>query len=352
LRNDILQEFAAYCTKHQKPATYYRFSPLGELVHYTQEIILQGESLCLIIRPRIASMQAFRILEDLTVEPMMVAEVLDLRDQFVNRYNPHEGELLEIDFGSFYDYSPRLRDPKNIGKGVQYLNRYLASKLFADPLQWLEALFQFLSLHSYNGLQLLINQRIQNHQQLSEHVKQAIQVLAQYPEKTPYEDFRFDLQPMGFEPGWGNTAGRVRETLEMLDQLLDSPDYQELENFLSRIPMILKIVLVSPHGWFGQEGVLGRPDTGGQVVYVLDQARSLDEQLEKDVRLAGLDVLDVKHKVIILTRLIPNSEGTLCNQRLEKVHGSDNVWILRVPFREFNPKVTENWISRMEIWPY
>jgi sucrose synthase len=37
---------------------------------------------------------------------------------------------------------------------------------------------------------------------------------------------------------------------------------------------------------------------------------------------------------------------------LEKVHGTDNAWILRVPFREFNPNVTQNWISRFEIWPY
>jgi len=54
------------------------------------------------------------------------------------------------------------------------------------------------------------------------------------------------------EPGWGNTAGRA-ETLEILDELIDSPDHQNLEAFISRIPMVFKIVLVSPHGWFGQE---------------------------------------------------------------------------------------------------
>ena len=168
----------------------------------------------------------------------------------------------------------------------------------------------------------------------------------------PYEKFRFVLQLMGLEAGWGNTAGRVKETLEILDELIDSPDHQTLEAFISRIPMVFRIVLVSPHGWFGQEGVLGRPDTGGQVVYVLDQAKSLEKQLQEDVTLAGLDILGVKPKVIILTRLIPNSDGTLCNQRLEKVHDTDNAWILRVPLREFNPNMTQNWISRFEFWPY
>ncbi|MGB3654306.1 MAG: sucrose synthase, partial [Rivularia sp. (in: cyanobacteria)] len=172
------------------------------------------------------------------------------------------------------------------------------------------------------------------------------------PQEQPYEEFRFELQAMGFEPGWGNTAARVLETLNILDDLMDSPDPQTLEAFISRIPMIFKIVLVSTHGWFAQEGVLGRPDTGGQVVYVLDQAKGLETQLQEDAQLAGLEKLNVQPKVIILTRLIPNSDGTLCNQRLEKVHGTQNAWILRVPLREFNPNMTQNWISRFEFWPY
>jgi sucrose synthase len=116
--------------------------------------------------------------------------------------------------------------------------------------------------------------------------------------------------------------------------------------------MVFRIVLVSPHGWFGQEEVLGRPDTGGQVVYVLDQAKSLEQQLQEDITDAGLDVLNVRPKVMVLTRLIPNSDGTRCDQRLEKIYGTDDAWILRVPFREFNPKFSQNWISRFEIWPY
>lgn len=30
------------------------------------------------------------------------------------------------------------------------------------------------------------------------------------------------------------------------------------------------MVILSPHGFFGQSNVLGLPDTGGQVVYILD----------------------------------------------------------------------------------
>lgn len=352
LRNDIITAFSEYCTSHNKPEYFYQSSHLGQLVYYTQEIIKEDETLYLIIRPKIASQEVFRVLEDLTVEPVSVQELLDLRDRLVNRHHPNEGDLLELDFRPFYDYTPTIRDPKNIGKGVRFLNRFLSSKLFQDPREWLESLYNFLSLHQFHGTQLLINGRIKNQQQLSDQVKRALAFVSDRPEQEPYEEFRYKLQEMGFEAGWGNTAYRVRETLEILDELIDSPADEGLERFISRIPMIFRIVLVSIHGWFGQEGVLGRPDTGGQVVYVLDQARSLEKQLQEDIKLAGLEGLGVEPKVIILSRLIANSDGTRCNERLEKVHGTDNAWILRVPFREFNPKMTQEWISRFEIWPY
>jgi sucrose synthase len=352
LRNDILAAFTEYCASHKKPENFFQSSHLGQLVYYTQEIILDNESLYLIIRPKIASQEVYRVLEDLTVESVTVQELLDLRDRFVNHYHPTEGDVLELDFQPFYDYSPTIRDPKNIGKGVRFLNRYLSSKLFQDPRQWLESLYTFLSVHQFQGTQLLINGRIKNQQQLSDQVKRALLFVSDRPDDESYEEFRFKLQEMGFEAGWGNTASRVRDTLEILDELLDSPNDEGLEKLISRIPMIFRIVLVSVHGWFGQEGVLGRPDTGGQVVYVLDQARSLEKQLQEDIKVAGLEGLGVQPKVIILSRLIQNSDGTRCNERLEKVYGTDNAWILRVPFREFNPKLTQNWISRFEIWPY
>ncbi|MEA5573147.1 sucrose synthase [Calothrix sp. UHCC 0171] len=352
LRNDIINLYNDFCNKCQKESGFKQNSHLSKLIYYTQEIIQEDSNLCFIIRSKIAAQEVYRLTPDLSIETMSVQELLDTRDRLVNRYNPNDGDLLEIDFAPFYDYSPIIRDPKNIGKGVQFLNRYLSSKLFADPKQWLESLLNFLRLHQYNGIQLLINDRIQTQQQLSEQVKNAIAFIGTLAETEPYEQFRFQLQMMGFEPGWGNTAARVLETLSILDELIDSPAPQTLEEFISRIPMIFKIVLVSPHGWFGQEGVLGRPDTGGQVVYVLDQAKNLETQIAADIELAGLSLLNVQPKVIILSRLIPNSDGTLCNQRLEKVYGTENVWILRVPFREFNPNMTQNWISRFEIWSY
>jgi len=352
LRNDIVNAFAAYCTKYEKPEQFHQSSHLSKLIYYVQEIIFEDDSLCILLRPKIAGIEIVRLGDGLRVQQMTVQELHDVRDRFVNHFHPQEGDILELDFGPFYEYSPIIRDPKNIGKGVQFLNRYLSSKLFQEPRQSQENLFDFLGIHRCNGVQLLINDRIKSQEQLSEQVKKALSFVSELSQEEPYERFRLVLQMMGLEAGWGNSAARVHETLGLLDELIDSPDPQTLEAFIYRIPMIFNIVLVSPHGWFGQEGVLGRPDTGGQVVYVLDQAKSLEKQLQEDIHLAGLDSLGVKPKVIILTRLIPNSDGTRCNERLEKVHDTENAWILRVPFRDLNPKLTQNWISRFEIWPY
>ncbi|MBV9388627.1 MAG: sucrose synthase [Chroococcidiopsidaceae cyanobacterium CP_BM_ER_R8_30] len=349
LRNDILRAFARYCQQSQKPAYFYHSSSLGKLIHHTHEI-LWDENIWFVVRPWIASQQVWRLSADLTnFEPVAPQALLDVRDRLVNRYQP---QILEIDFHPFYKDAPTIDDPRNIGQGVRFLNRYLCNQLFTDSQYWLEALFQVLHWHQYNGISLLINDHIHSGTQLFQQVKQALRFVSQQPPDKPYEEFHNELQKLGFEPGWGNTASRVCETLELFKRLIDTPEPAILEAFVAHIPAIFRIVLISVHGWVGQEGVLGRTETAGQVVYVLNQARYLENKLWEDIKLAGLDFLGIQPQVIILTRLIPNCQGTLCNQRIEKVEDTENAWILRVPFQEFNPKVTHNWISKFEIWPY
>ena len=97
-----------------------------------------------------------------------------------------------------------------------------------------------------------------------------------------FEDLSEKLSNFGFLVGWGDSPGRILETLLLLQDILEQPNEIVMEEFLARIPMVSKVALISPHGWFGQENVLGRPDTGGQVVYVLDQAAALEKYLKID----------------------------------------------------------------------
>ncbi|KAF9610296.1 hypothetical protein IFM89_021966 [Coptis chinensis] len=68
----------------------------------------------------------------------------------------------------------------------------------------------------------------------------------------------------------GDNAETVKETMGLLSEVLQAPDPLK---FFSRLPTTFNIVIFSIHGYFGQADVLGLPDTGGQVVYILDQVR-------------------------------------------------------------------------------
>jgi len=359
LRNEILHAFANYCQEQEKSVYFFRSSALGELIHAIHEMLLEEDNIWLVIRTRIASQESWRLSADLSqFEPVPVRMLLDARDRASiaigsDRFVHQDlSQVLDINFAPFHRDTPSIDDPRNIGQGLTFLNHYLCNQLSTNPDYWVEALFRVLQRQEFDGIPLSIGDRMTSGSQLHEAVLRALKKVSQYPPDTPYVTLHPVLKELGFEPGWGNTAGRVYETLELLDRLLTTPSPALLEAFVSRIPAFLRVVLISIHGWVGQEEVLGRPETMGQAIYVLEQARHLEQQLQEDVKQAGLTWLGIQPNVTILTRLIPNCEGTLCNQRLEKLEGSKNGWILRVPFREFNPNVTQNWISKFEIWPY
>ncbi len=321
---------------------------IEEIIRKITESVVMGSIIYFEIRERIAY-SAFYLfnIEELYYEKINVHDFLKAKERFVSPGTNNDS--LTLNFSTFYDKFPSIREYKSIGKGVEYLNRYLSSNMFTQPERLRKALFEFLFVHKYKTQQLIVNGRINSPEQLSNSIDGALNFLRKKPEEEPYRKFMLELQQLGFEPGLGNTAGKIVESLEMLDGLLQSPDHQALKEFLSRIPMIFNIAIISPHGYFGQEGVLGMPDTGGQVVYILDQVKALEKELIQSLKESGLNA---KPKIIILTRLIPNASGTRSNQRMEKVHETKDSWIMRVPFRTHNKKVTDNWISRFEIWPY
>ncbi len=280
-------------------------------------------------------------------EEVSSKEYLIAKEKYVNPQS--ENNMLTLNFQSFYRKMPSVGDFKSIGKGFEFLNRYLSSKMFNEPKKLRKVLFDFLFVHKYKSQQLILNDRISSHDELIKRIDKALNFLNNKNANEPYAKFKNTLQEIGFEPGLGNTAGKITESLEQLRELMQAPDHELLKGFLTKIPMVFNIVTVSPHGYFGQQGVLGKPDTGGQVVYVLDQVKALEEEMLTSIKNSGINA---NPKILILTRLIPNAEGTTCNKRLEKVFDTKNTYILRVPFRNGNKKVTDNWISRFEMWPY
>lgn len=351
LRNDILIQFGRFCEKSGKKKETKRETVLYYFLSKIQELLNLDDSAIFLYRDRIAHHKFYRFIQDGDhFEELKGAEFLDYRETTAGfPYVEPEKKLL-IDFQPFYSFGPTIRDYKKIGSGQRFLNSYMAGKLMNETEKWSRHLCDFLKIHSINNEQILVDGNIiKDPYQLFEALQKAIIHLEHLPSKSSITKESPLLRSLGFKDGFGSTNGRVLETMQLLADLMETPEPNNLENFISRIPMISRVAIISPHGWFGQENVLGRPDTGGQIVYILDQVKALEKFLAGSLKTSGLTVAP---KIIVVTRLIPQNECTCSNQRMEKIHGTHNSWILRIPFKDKDLNIIPHWISRFHVWPY
>ncbi|XP_022875740.1 sucrose synthase 2-like [Olea europaea var. sylvestris] len=321
--------------------------PFGEILKSAQEAIILPPFVAIAVRPRPGVWEFVRVnVYELSVDQLTVSEYLRFKEELVDGQNdvPY---VLELDLEPFNATFPHPTRSSSIGNGVQFLNRHLSSIMFRNK-ESLEPLLDFLRAHKYKGHMLMLNDRIQRISTLESALTKADDYLSKLPPDTPYSEFEYTLQGMGFERGWGDTAARVLEMMHLLSDILQAPDPSTLETFLGRIPMVFNVVILSIHGYFGQANVLGLPDTGGQIVYILDQVRALENEMTMRIKQQGLDITP---RILIVTRLIPDAKGTTCNQRLERVGGCKYTHILRIPFRT-ELGILRKWISRFDVWPY
>jgi len=347
LRSDIHDAFERFCAEEQDGLGS---SPVATLIGWVQEAALDEAWIYFALRPRIGTWEYFQVhFETLKASRVDVASFLQFKERLVDHGVQPEGWTLEVDLAPFSREFPKLHEAGSIGRGVEFLNRRLSSRLFEELGRGDWRLLQFLRLHRFRDQQLMLNELIQDVSRLRTSLRLAEQLLKQQPQSAATEPLRQELQQLGFEAGWGDTVARVRETMGLLLDLLEAPSPGSLERFLSRVPMIFSLAILSPHGFFGQANVLGRPDTGGQVVYILDQVRALEREMRQRLYDQGLAI---EPEIVVITRLLPEAEGTTCDQRLEAIAGTENARILRVPFRNRRGEVVPHWISRFEIWPY
>lgn len=352
LRNGIIQHFRQYCDEHNKTQKFRTNSSIFNFLKNAQELFLADGTLVMLHRYAIAKYRYYRIrLDGEYMEEVSLKDYLDLRDSFYLKKKINNAHL-HIDFMPFYDFSPSIRDTRTVGNGIRFLNRYMCSNIFSRPDEWNAKLFEFIKIHKYNDRQLLVNGTlIGDFDTFLDKSEKMLELLRQKKPKTPYGSVKTLMKKNGFEVGWGNTVGRIVETIQIMLDLISEPTDALLEHFISRVPMPLmsKIAIISPHGWFGQNNALGKPDTGGQVIYILDQVRALEKHLTEEIRLTGLDV---EPKIVVLTRLIPEAQDTTCDQRKEEIFQTNHSYILRVPFRDNQYNIVKHWISRFKIWPY
>ncbi len=314
------------------------------------EIIFDAEAAYAVLRPGVGLKQIVRVHpETEAVELVDRGSFLEVKDAYIQGHEKSGKKGLVLDFSPFFRDFPKVNESAEMGEGISFLNRRLSAQMYQNPQVFQRALFGFLRNRTINGLSILLNEYLETPDELLDAVIAVRRFLEDCEPDEPYANLAHDLRMHGFELGWGRTAGGIAESLALLAKVMESSDPGRFESLLARLTLTRTVLMVSPHGWFAQDGVLGKPDTGGQVTYVLDQARALEHQMRRQFYDAGIDATP---QVAVLTRLIPNAEGTTCNVPRERIYGTENGWIIRVPFRDESGEIIADWISRFQIWPY
>lgn len=347
-RSRVQQVVDAYC-EERHAADDACPDDLRRLVDMIQEALATSKDLHLALRARVARWNYVHVHVDTGhMREISVSEYLQFKESLTDG-GRDEHDPLEIDLSPFERGFPKLGDVRSIGRGVEFLNRHLAGRLFDRRGQGGSMLFRFLTLHQVQGRQLMLNDLLKDTDGLRTALHDALEMLERRDPATPWDEVGPELKHLGFEPGWGRDVRTVLESMALLADILQAPSASNLEQFLARVPMLFSIAILSPHGYFGQSGVLGKPDTGGQVVYILDQVRALEYEMMRSLEAVGLDL---EPRIVVVTRLLRDAEGTTCDQVLEPIHGTRNARILRVPFRDPDGREVPQWISRFDIWPY
>ena len=323
-------------------------SALGTAIKKTQEALRTDSFFYFVIRPHVASWHYLRYdFTTHTLAHITVNDFLQAKERHVT--GKDENFLLEIDFAPFERDFPKMSQIRSIGHGVEFLNRHFSSRLANILTKGDVLLLNFLRVHGYADKPFMINEQISDVRELRQMLVNGMEFLDGMDDTKEWCDVREHLRSLGFEAGWGRSIQGIRKSFSILADLLEAPDHHNLEKFLGRIPMIFNLAILSPHGYFGQENVLGLPDTGGQIVYILDQVKALEKEMKKRIHNQGLDI---QPEILIITRLIPEAGDTTCNQPEEPVGGTEHARIIRVPFREKDGSIVPHWISRFEVWPY
>jgi sucrose synthase len=348
LHSDIWYEFQKFVATENGAAL--KGTPVEKFVYRTQVAAFDSPWVYLFVRNSIATSNYYKFhLDNVSISEVPVSEYLAFEERISNGHHDLDPWTLEVDLTPFNRGFPRMKETKSIGRGVEFLNRYLSSRLFSDLERGDKRLLDFMRLHQYGGQQLLLNQKISNVDELRTNLRFIQKYLEKQNSETNWTDVKDKLNELGFEPGWGRTVKIMLDRFYLLSDILEASSPQNLEQFLSGIPMIFNVVILSPHGYFGQSNVLGLPDTGGQIVYILDQVRAIEKEMRKRIFEMGLEI---KPNIIVISRLIPESGETTCNLPREEIAGTENARIMRIPFREENGDIAPHWISRFKIWPY
>ena len=251
-----------------------------------QEAVACSACVGLALRPSVGVWVFVRLCSaSLRVEELSVRQWLVMKELAVGARLPSpSGELLlggpvEVNLAPFAHNLPRVSRAKAIGDGLRHLNRHLTSRVLSvaaaarssiavkdgggvfdddggggidgggglfsrrSPSSSSSSssappspLVDFLRDLDIDGLRIMLGDASPTDEDaLAALLARAEAFLGEQDPEAPTgigSPLAASLQQMGFEPGWGATAGRALETMEQLSEILDAPAADVFESFL------------------------------------------------------------------------------------------------------------------------
>ena len=127
LRTDFTQYYMDFIEQEGKDGWA---DNLEEVLPQIQELAVNSPWLMMALRPRNGEWEYLQLhAEALECQEVTPSEFLSFKERLVTNSPAGEEWLLELDMEPFNREFPHLRESDSIGQGVQFLNRYLSSRL-------------------------------------------------------------------------------------------------------------------------------------------------------------------------------------------------------------------------------
>lgn len=208
------------------------------------------------------------------------------------------------------------------------------------------------TLH-YKGESLLVSGKVAGVDDLHAALTKASLYLQVVDPKTPHPEFDPVLEDLGLDKGWGDTAKKARDTIDLLLHILKKYPHLSpaaaVAEFFSAVAHLFNTVFLCPHDYFAHNhGVMGNFPYMAADRYILDQVHAIQEAMIPKYKEQGLE-----DAVPIMVPSPPSAVDTRSALALEPA--GDNTRyanITRFPFSMEKGGILGQRMCRFDGWPY
>ena len=159
LRSDLLDGYQDLCAA--PGGDRLLSTPLEQVIEMAQEAALDATCIHLALRRRIGRWFYLCVhLETMAVAEIGVAQFLAFKEALIGGNDADW--TLEVDLQPFNRNFAMPSEDRFIGRGVEFLNRRLSSRLFEEQGLGQERMLQFLRLHAYKGRTLMLSEGVRS----------------------------------------------------------------------------------------------------------------------------------------------------------------------------------------------